>query len=144
MTWGSHGHGIMWKVCIKANGREKALLALLVPPVAAIIEPIQSNSMMTRWHFRKCGTEPWWDLVCSAWKISCPSLLSDDVTNLTQAPGALYCQWVYVWNVKRGGNDGKSSAISKTFMWILFPGNHFLCLYRLEQGWDCTGTLSLS
>lgn len=61
----------------------------------------------------------------------CP-LLSDEIINLTRAPGALSCWGVHVWNVERGGNDRKQSTISTTFMWVLFPGNHFLCLYGLR------------
>lgn len=78
-------------------------------------------------------TGPWWVLVCSA---QICSHLSNEIMDLTRAPGASSCQRVYVQSVKRRGNDGKWSAISKTFMWVLFPGNHFLCLY----GWIRDGT----
>lgn len=72
----------------------------------------------------------------------CP-LPSDEIINLTRAPGAPSCWGVHVWNVERGGNDRKQSTISKTFMWVLFPGNHFLCLYGLEGDGTARG-LSLS
>jgi len=51
----------MTKMLSISNGGEKALLAVLVPPVIAMMEPIQSKSAMSLCHFGRHWSEPWWD-----------------------------------------------------------------------------------
>lgn len=119
---------------IRAAGGEKTLSAPLILP--SWMDPIPNKPDTTS----AIPGHPRCVLALGCWSWLLSSALSFRWANKPD-PGSR-CSvllGVHMWNVQRGGNDRKPSTSSTTFMWVLFPGKHFLCLYGLQGAGTARG-----